>query len=172
MLISPKEAYEKYKNGGARFIDVRTPAEFRSIHVEGAQNHELSKLTEKYIDEHILAGNPHDTLMLLCKSGRRASNAAELFHKKNIQNVMVVEGGTDLWEKMGLPVEKGTSVISLERQVRITAGTLILLGTMLGAFVNSYLLIVPVFVGAGLVFAGITDTCGMSLLLARMPWNK
>ena len=81
-------------------------------------------------------------------------------------------GGTDSWDEQGLPVERATSVISLERQVRITAGTLIFLGTLLGVFVNRYFLIIPGFVGAGLVFAGVTDTCGMGLLLARMPWNR
>ena len=84
----------------------------------------------------------------------------------------VVDGGTDLWDKIGLPVERGKSVISLERQVRIVAGSLVFAGTLLGAFVNLYLLIIPGVVGAGLVFAGVTDRCGMGLLLARMPWNK
>ena len=98
--------------------------------------------------------------------------AAEIFQQTNTQKVFVVEGGTDLWHEQGLPVEKGTSAISLERQVRITAGTLVFLGTLLGVFINYYFLIIPGFVGAGLVFAGVTDTCGMALLLARMPWNR
>ena len=86
--------------------------------------------------------------------------------------MFVIEGGTDLWSERGLPVEKGKGSISLERQVRIVAGTLVFLGTLMGTVVNQYLLIIPGFVGAGLIFAGITDTCAMGLLLAKMPWNK
>jgi predicted branched-subunit amino acid permease len=86
--------------------------------------------------------------------------------------VLVVEGGTDLWNEQKLPVEKGTAVMSLERQVRITAGSLVFIGTLAGLFANRAFLVLPAFVGAGLVFAGITDTCAMGMLLAKMPWNR
>lgn len=174
VLISPKEAFEKIKKDNARLIDVRTSAEYRAIHAVGAENHELGKLNEEYIDKEILSGSSDRLLILICKSGNRATKAAEKFQEKNINipNLFVVDGGTDLWNEVRLPVEKGKSVISLERQVRIVAGTLVFLGTLLGVFINQYLLIIPGFIGAGLVFAGITNTCGMGLLLARMPWNK
>jgi rhodanese-related sulfurtransferase len=172
MLISPKDALEKIKNQKARLIDVRTPAEYRAIHAIGAENHELGRLDIGYIDQEILSGALDRSFIFICKSGTRAAKAAEKFQEKNIPNLFVVDGGTDLWKETGLPVEKGKSIISLERQVRIVAGTLVCLGTLLGAFINHYLLLIPGFVGAGLVFAGITDTCGMGLLLARMPWNK
>ena len=77
-----------------------------------------------------------------------------------------------MWHVQLLPVQTGTAAIGIDRQVRITAGTRLFLGTLLGVFVNRYFLIIPGFVGAGLVFAGITDTCGMALILARMPWNR
>ena len=172
MLISPKEAFEKVKNNNGLLIDVRSPAEYRAIHAVTAKNHELSKLNAEYIDKEILSRGSGIPVILICKSGNRASKAAEKFQEKNISDLFVVEGGTDSWNKLELPVVKGESVISLERQVRIVAGTLVFLGTFLGVFVNHYILIIPVFIGAGLVFAGITDTCGMGLLLARMPWNK
>ena len=85
---------------------------------------------------------------------------------------MVVEGGTDLWNEQKLPVEKGEAVMSLERQVRITAGALVLIGTLAGLFSNRAFLVLPALVGAGLVFAGITDTCAMGMLLEKMPWNR
>jgi len=170
--ISPQEALQKVKNEQAHLIDVRTPAEFRAIHAVGAENHDLSKLNAEYINEHILPGVSGRPLLLLCKSGHRASMAAELFQKLNTPKVFVVDGGTDMWNEQGLPVKEGKSVISLERQVRITAGTLVCIGTLLGVFVNQYFFIIPGFVGAGLVFAGVTDTCGMALMLARMPWNR
>ena len=170
--ISPQEALQKVQNEQAHLIDVRTPAEFRAIHAVGAENHDLSKLNAEYINEHILPGVSGRPLLLLCKSGHRASMAAELFQKLNTPKVFVVDGGTDLWNEQGLPVKEGKDVISLERQVRITAGTLVFIGTLLGVFVNQYFFIIPGFVGAGLVFAGVTDTCGMALMLARMPWNR
>jgi len=86
--------------------------------------------------------------------------------------VINVEGGTQAWDQAGLPVVRGKKTISLERQVRIAAGTLVLVGSLLGAFVSPWWIGLAAFVGAGLVFAGITDTCGMGLLLARMPWNQ
>ena len=170
--ISPQEALQKVKSEQAKLIDVRTPAEYRSIHATGAENHELSQLNQEYITKNLFPGLSDKPVLLLCKSGNRASMAAEIFQQANTQKVFVVEGGTDLWHEQGLPVKQGKSVISLERQVRITAGTLVFLGTLLGFFVNQYFLIIPGFVGAGLVFAGVTDTCGMALLLARLPWNR
>ena len=86
--------------------------------------------------------------------------------------VVNVEGGTAAWEAAGLPVVRGKKTISLERQVRIAAGVLVLVGSALGYFVHPYFIGVAAFVGAGLTFAGVTDTCGMGMLLARMPWNQ
>jgi hypothetical protein len=86
--------------------------------------------------------------------------------------VVNVEGGTQAWDEAGLPVVRGQKAISLERQVRIAAGSLVLLGALLGYFAHPYWIALSAFVGAGLVFAGITDTCGMGMLLARMPWNQ
>ena len=87
-------------------------------------------------------------------------------------NVINVAGGTSAWDEAGLPVVRGKKAMSLERQVRIAAGALVLIGSLLGAFVSPYWIGLAVFVGAGLVFAGITDTCGMGMLLSRMPWNQ
>ena len=83
-----------------------------------------------------------------------------------------MEGGTLAWGDAGLPLERGRiSMISLERQVRIAAGSLVLIGLILGYFVTPWFIALSAFVGAGLVFAGITDYCGMGLLLAKLPWN-
>ena len=85
---------------------------------------------------------------------------------------MSVDGGTKAWAEAGLPVVRGQKAISLERQVRIVAGSLVLIGIVLGFLVHQSLFGLAAFAGAGLLFAGITDTCGMGLLLARMPWNQ
>lgn len=170
--ISPQEALLKMKNEQARLIDVRTAAEYRAIHALGAEHHELSRLNESYIDGSLLAGRSETPLLIICKSGNRATQAARLLEGRTRAPVFVVQGGTDLWDEQKLPVEQGRAVMSLERQVRIAAGILVLAGTLLGSFLHSSFLLIPGLVGAGLVFAGITNTCGMALLLARMPWNK
>ena len=109
---------------------------------------------------------------LLCHSGRRAADAAQQFVAAGFQNAVVVEGGTEAWEKAGLPVTRGAGVISIERQVRIAAGAIVLTGIVLGWFVHRYFFGLSAFVGAGLVFAGVSDWCGMGLLLAKAPWNQ
>ena len=87
-------------------------------------------------------------------------------------NVVNVEGGTQAWAAAGLPVVRGKKIVSLERQVRIAAGSLVCLGVLLAWLVHPAFIALSAFVGAGLIFAGLTDTCGMGLLLARMPWNR
>ncbi len=171
-FISPREALAKVSKEGARLIDVRTPAEYRTLRAAGAEHHELSALSEAYIDQTLLATGAAKPLLILCKSGKRAAQAAKLIEGRTTAPVLVVEGGTDLWNEQKLPVEKGTAVMSLERQVRITAGSLVFIGTLAGYFFNQTFLVLPAFVGAGLVFAGITDTCAMGMLLAKMPWNR
>ena len=83
-----------------------------------------------------------------------------------------VDGGMNSWNELKYPVVKGQKVMSIERQVRIAAGFLVLMGVSLGLFVHLAFIGISAFVGAGLVFAGLTDTCGMGLLIARMPWNR
>jgi rhodanese-related sulfurtransferase len=153
-------------------LDVRTPVEFAEVHVAQARNVPLDELQPK-----ALFGSgalPQDQpVYLLCRSGARARKAAEKFAQDGFGQTVVVEGGTLGWIEAGLPAERGAAkVISLERQVRIAAGSLVLAGAVLGCLVHPGFYGLSAFVGAGLVFAGITDFCGMGLLLAKMPWNK
>src|SRR5208282_4038589 len=95
------------------------------------------------------------------------------FAREGYDQTVVVAGGTLAWEDAGLPVVcSASTVISLERQVRIAAGLLVLAGVLLARFVHPWFIGLSAFVGAGLVFAGITDYCGMGLLLAKLPWNQ
>jgi rhodanese-related sulfurtransferase len=98
--------------------------------------------------------------------------AAEKLMASGLPNLSVLEGGVLAWETAGLRLIRGTKVISLERQVRIAAGSLMFIGAALGYFVNPNWIALSGFVGAGLVFAGVTDTCAMGMLIARMPWNS
>lgn len=168
--IAPVDLKERLGGGGCRLVDVRTPAEFQEVHVPGAENVPLDQLEPTR-----LCGNgcsKDAPVYLLCRSGGRAKQAAPKFQQAGFNRVFVVEGGTQAWEQAGLPVNRGRKVMSLERQVRIAAGSLVLLGVGLGFFVHPAFLGLAAFVGAGLVFAGVTDTCGMGMLLARMPWNR
>jgi len=152
-------------------LDVRTPAEFGEVHVRQARNEPLDRLDPAALARSgSLAGG--GDFYLLCLSGARASSAAAGFAKAGIKGAVVVEGGTRAWIDAGFPAERGSSrVISLERQVRIVAGLLILVGAGLGRFVHPGFYGLSAFVGAGLVFAGVTDFCGMAIVLGRMPWN-
>jgi rhodanese-related sulfurtransferase len=149
-------------------IDVRTPVEFAEVHVPQARSVPLDELKPSSLQ--LQKDQP---VYLLCRSGQRATKAAEKFAKEGFSQPIVVEGGTLAWIKANLPVERSTvKVVSLERQVRIAAGALVFTGVLLARFVNFDFIWLSGFVGAGLVFAGITDFCGMGLLLAKLPWNK
>lgn len=152
-------------------IDVRTPAEFREVHVEFARNVPLDRLDPAALMQ-ARNGATGDPLYVLCRSGSRGRQACEKLLAAGLTNVVNVEGGTLACVEAGLPVVRGRKAISLERQVRIAAGLLVLLGVLLGWFVHPAFVGLSAFVGAGLVFAGITDSCGMGLALARMPWNQ
>jgi rhodanese-related sulfurtransferase len=158
-------------HAGLSLIDVRTPVEFAEVHVPLAKNVPLDQFDPKAL---ATSGqlSKDQPVYLLCRSGARATKAAEKLAQQGLANAVVVEGGTLAWIDAGLPVNRGKAkVISLERQVRIAAGSLVFIGVLLSIFVHPYFIALPGFVGAGLVFAGITDYCGMGLLLVKLPWN-
>lgn len=170
--ISPVEIAQLSRDGRPfDLIDVRTPAEFQEVHVAAARNVPLDQLDAAALMQARRAA-ADEPLYVICRSGSRGRQACEQFAKAGFSNVFNVEGGTMACVEAGVPVVRGKKVISLERQVRIAAGSLVLLGAALGWFVHPAFIGLSAFVGAGLVFAGVTDTCGMGMLLARMPWNR
>ena len=170
--ISPEALYQLVKTGvKVHLIDVRTPAEFRQIHVPYAANFPLETLNPaRIVEEHTANGG--GPLYVICQSGARAAQACRKLLAAGATHVVNVERGTLGCEEDGLELTRGQQTISLERQVRIAAGSLVLLGTILGFTVDKGFYGLSAFIGAGLVFAGITDTCGMGMLIARMPWNQ
>lgn len=152
-------------------VDVRTPLEFREVRAAPARNHPLDAL-----DPHAVMksrnGSADEPLYLICKSGTRGAKACQKFIDAGYTNVLNVEGGTEAWAGAGLPVVRGKMAMSLERQVRIVAGFIVLVGALLGIFVHPCFAGISAFVGAGLMFAGITDSCAMGMLIAKMPWNQ
>lgn len=169
--ISPQQLADLCKSGKIDVIDVRTPVEFREVHVEFARNVPLDKLDPAAVMQD-RNGSKDEPLYLICRSGSRGRQACEKFLAAGFTNVINVEGGTLACVECGLPVVRGKKTISLERQVRIAAGLLVLIGALLGVLVHEAFIGLSAFVGAGLIFAGVTDTCGMGLMLARMPWNQ
>ena len=166
--ISPSELPRLFINQST-VIDVRTSGEFNAAHVNGAQLQPLDQLDATSFCETYGTENP---VYLLCQSGKRATVAAERLISAGHKDVFVVEGGTLAAIDAGLDINYGKGAISIERQVRIAAGLLVLCGTLAGVFLHSAFLIVPGFVGAGLAFAGITNTCGMAMVLGKCPWNQ
>jgi len=168
---TPQQLHDLKQSGQPiDLIDVRTPAEFRELHVDFARNVPLDRLDAAAISTQ--RGASQQPLYVICRSGGRGKQACSKLIDAGLTNVLNVEGGTLAWEQAGFPVVRGKKTISLERQVRIAAGTLVLAGSVLGTFVHPYWIGLSAFVGAGLIFAGVTDTCGMAMLLARMPWNQ
>ena len=172
VTISPRDLATRRQGGEpVELIDVRTPVEYREVHCTIARNVPLSDLDPKAVMAARTGSGDHP-LYVICRSGGRGEQACAKFLAAGFANVINVEGGTLAWAECGLPVNRGKKAISLERQVRIAAGSLVLLGAILGLLVHPYFLGLSAFVGAGLVFSGVTDTCGMGLLLARLPWNR
>lgn len=161
-FINPAEISEDHI-----LIDVRTPAEFRGEKIPNSVNVPLDKLQES-------AGSlqHQEKIVLVCASGNRASKAKEILQEHSIDAV-VLESGLKGWKAQQGDLEIDTTgAISLERQVRILAGLLVAIGSFLGIFVNPNFAALSAFVGLGLVFAGITDTCGMAMVLAKLPYNQ
>lgn len=169
--IAASELLLKVRSGAKiELIDVRTPLEFSSVHVDFAKNVPLDKLDPESIKRE--RRDASEPLYVVCHSGGRSKQACDRLEAVGLANVINVAGGTTACVEAGLPVVRGKKSMSLERQVRIAAGSLVLIGCLLGIFVHPYGFGLSLFVGAGLVFAGVTDTCGMGMILARMPWNR
>jgi len=163
--ISPPEAAKLVK-AGASLVDIREADEFAREHIPSAAHHALSKISGKNL--------PGAPIIFHCKSGgRTAANAEKLAACASCTDVFLLEGGIEGWKAAGLPVtqDKGQP-IEIMRQVQIAAGCLVLIGVLLGAVVTPAFYGISAFVGAGLLFAGISGSCMMARLLALMPWNR
>lgn len=150
-------------------IDVRTPAEFEELHITGAKNIPLGSLNQDSLEKIAPKGC---NLLFICQSGGRSSQASQKVDSFGSWNVTNVLGGTNAAKDAGMPITKGVrTVLSIERQVRVIAGTLVLSGVLLGFLLSSSFFYLSGIVGAGLIFAGLTNFCGMALVLEKCPWN-
>jgi rhodanese-related sulfurtransferase len=151
-----------------RVLDVRTPGEFETVHITGAYNVPLDLLREHrdeiraHLDEHVV---------LVCRSGQRAAQAEETLRKAGLGNVHILDGGMNAWEAQGFSVNRGAQRWDLERQVRLVAGSIVAISILASIFVPG-LKWVAFGIGAGLMFAALSNTCMMGMLLAKLPYNR
>lgn len=151
-----------------KIIDVRTPAEFESIHIPGSYNVPLDTLGE-HRDE--ICRHLTEPVVLVCRSGNRAAQAERKLAEAGLTSVHVLAGGIAAWESAGAPVRRGRARWDLERQVRLVAGSLVLGGVVASAFFGPAKWLAGA-VGAGLATAALTNTCTLGMLLARLPYNR
>ncbi len=150
-------------------IDVRSAAEFESLHIRGSYNVPLALLSE-HTDE--LASRLGKRVVLVCQSGIRAEQARQRLATAGIAGAYVLTGGVSGFAGAGGDVVKGRERWDLERQVRLAAGSLVMLGLAGGKFVSPKVRLVAGVIGAGLTFSAATNTCAMGKALSAMPWNK
>ncbi|HUS06476.1 MAG TPA: rhodanese-like domain-containing protein [Bryobacteraceae bacterium] len=163
-LISPEEA----RTSGLEAVDVREFPEFAAGAIRGSRIVPLATLSEK-----AASWDRKEPLLLVCRSGRRAMQGAETLERLGFQDLQVLDGGIDAWSKAGLPLQTLTKrPWSLERQVRVIAGALVFVFTVLGLTVSQWFNAATIFVGSGLVFAGVSDVCLMATVLGKAPWNR
>ena len=174
-IVTPEQLHaEQLAGKSPALVDVRTAAEFRAGHIPGAQLIPGDELSPATIDYRLgRSGLGRDeTLYITCHAGPRAARAAEHLRQSGLTNIALIEGGTQRWEQAGLPLRRCGSAISLERQVQIAIGSLLILKVVLGYGVHELFFAAAAFIGAGLIFAGVSRWCGMAELMARLPWNR
>ena len=154
--------------GEVLLIDVREPAEYAGEHIAGAGLMPLSTFDPAQLSQE--AGKK---IVLHCQSGNRSAQAGRQLLAAGVAAVWHLRGGLQAWKEAGYEtVRNPHAPISLQRQVQMVAGALVLLGTLLGGLVSPWFLLLSGFIGAGLTFAGLTGTCGLAMLLAKLPYNQ
>ncbi|AOT61607.1 MULTISPECIES: rhodanese-like domain-containing protein [Streptomyces] len=167
--LSPAALRQQMEAGHApRVLDVRTPGEFRTVHIPGSYNVPLDTLREHRGE---LLAHLDEDVVLVCRSGARAAQAEQALAEAGLPNLRVLDGGMTAWEAAGAPVNRGEARWDLERQVRLVAGSIVLVSGVTGIFVPGAHL-VGTAIGAGLTFAALSNTCAMGMLLSKLPYNR
>jgi glyoxylase-like metal-dependent hydrolase (beta-lactamase superfamily II)/rhodanese-related sulfurtransferase len=168
-MILPRDALSLVeKDPQTKLLDVRSTLEFNQVHIEDSINIPIDTLSSR-IGE---LSRSKQNYIVFCLAGNRSPMAADMLLQSGINAVKVMEGGILRWQKEKLAVIKGQGGISLERQVRIIAGSLVLLGIIMAWLVHWVFIFISVFVCCGLIYAGLTDNCLMGMLLMKLPYNK
>ncbi|MET7808823.1 rhodanese-like domain-containing protein [Micromonospora chersina] len=151
-----------------RLLDVRTPAEFETSHIPGSYNVPLDLLKEHREE---LRNHLDEDVVLVCRSGARATQAEQALAGVGLPNLKVLDGGIMAWQAANAPIKRGAPRWDLERQVRLVAGSIVL-ASVLGSVFVPQLKWVAGFIGAGLTFAAVTNTCAMGMMLGKLPYNR
>ncbi|PXX07268.1 rhodanese-like domain-containing protein [Mycolicibacterium moriokaense] len=151
-----------------RLLDVRTASEFETVHIPGAYNVPLDLLREHRRE---IATRLDEDVVLVCRSGQRATHADASLRGVGLANVRVLDGGIIDWEKTGFAVKRGAQRWALDRQVRLVAGSIVL-SSVIGSRAVPRLKWLAALIGGGLTIAALTNTCAMGMALARLPYNR
>lgn len=173
--ISPQQLNEQKRRGRyAPVLDVRSVAEYRAGHIPGAQLIPIDSLSADALAHAFKRPSlgREETLYITCHTGPRALQAAQRLQQAGFDNLSLIEGGTKSWEQLGLPLESCGKALSLERQVQIAIGSLLVLKVFLGFSVHELFFALTAMIGIGLIVAGTTRWCGMARLIAHLPWNR
>ncbi len=168
MVLPKAAAMLTSQNAQVKLLDVRSSLEFSQEHIKDSINVPLDSLAGR-LDE--LSRSAY-TYIVLCRTGNRSPMAADMLVQSGMQGIKVMEGGITAWQRAKLPVIKGQGGISLERQVRVIAGCMVLSGIILSRMVHPGFIGISLFVAGGLIYAGLTDSCLMGMLLMKLPYNK
>jgi|GEM_PF-175244 rhodanese-related sulfurtransferase len=167
--VSPEEAYRAVADSGSvKLLDVRSPLEFKGLHIKGSINIPLDILKDSLAD----LKRSGQECVVVCRTGARAAIAADMLAGSGTVSAKVLDGGISGWQKCRLPVVRGESGISLERQMRIISGSMVVTGIALSWTVDRSFGLISMFAGCGLIYAGLTDNCPMGMLLMKLPYNK
>lgn len=171
--LKPEAVEERVRQGHALLIDIREDDEFARRHIPGALSRPLSRFEAAVLPEMAGTAGVAGDVIFTCRSGMRTAANADRLAAPVSGNAFVLEGGLDGWDRAGLPVEANRKApLEMMRQIQIAAGSLVLLGAILGWLVSPPFFALSAFVGAGLVFVGISGFCGMARVLALLPWNR
>ena len=170
--ITPRDLQSLLASGRqAHLLDVRSSAEHSGSHIPGTRLIPLDELDPAAFYRE--RGADCSPVYVICQSGGRAKRAIEKLEAAGVKGCVLLEGGTQAWMDAGLPVNRGTSrALPLMRQVQITIGAISASGSLLALIADPRFALIPLFMGCGLLVAGITGFCGLATLMARMPWNK
>ncbi|MFE6781031.1 rhodanese-like domain-containing protein [Streptomyces sp. NPDC057677] len=167
--LTPLVLHRLVQEGRApRLLDVRTPGEFRTVHIPGSYNVPLDTLREHRAE---LLSHLDEDVVLVCRSGARAAQAEQALAGAGLPNLRVLDGGVNAWEAAGAPVNRGPERWDMERQVRLVAGSVVLATGLVGVLVPGVHLI-GTAIGAGLTYAALSNSCMMGVLLSRLPYNR
>lgn len=171
--ITVEELHKQMQqNKSTVLIDVRTPSEYADVHITGARLYPITEFNPEGLLEELKGiGHKDEKIYVVCRGGPRSETACELLRKAECGNTAFVEGGTDAWVEAGYPVIRSQQALSLERQFQLVIGTIILLGTLLGLTLNVLFYLLPLAIGAGLIYSGYSGSCMLMHLLGKMPWN-